>query len=671
MKRLFSLSLIFLVSMLQAQVSDIVNWSYSSNKVSENEYELVIEAKIKEHWHLYSQYLESADGPIATEFRFFAGDEEGGVKHAEIIGKTEESGNLLKEHDPNFNMVLSYYADHAKFTQRIKVLDPNKIVKGDIYYMVCDEKQCLPPEVIDFTFNPKTNVLSKVILKPTQGFEEDKNPFFRKAVDTKNPVINCEVKAEETEGKGMGTVFLLGFFGGLIALLTPCVFPMIPLTVSFFTKGSKDKKKGKMNAFLYGFFIFGIYLLLSVPFHVLDGVSPDILNNISTSVTLNIIFFVVFLFFAFSFFGYYEITLPAKFTNKMDSASDVGGIIGIFFMALTLALVSFSCTGPILGSLLAGSLTADGGAWLLSSGMGGFGLALALPFALFAMFPSMMNSLPSSGGWLNSVKVVLGFAEVALAFKFLSNADLVEHWGILKYETFYVIWIICAIGTGLYLLGKIKFPHDSPIKSLSLTRKVLAVAFLGFAVYLGTAFRYDKESETYAPLSVMSGLAPSPGYSYIYPSHCPLALNCFHDYEEGLAYAKQVNKPVLVDFTGHACVNCRKMEDNVWPVPEIKKIISEEYVLISLYVDDREELPKEDQINYEIKSSGAVKPIRTVGDKWSTLQSETFGSSSQPWYCLISPEEKLLTASVGYTPDVSEYRQFLECGLEGFKKVKK
>lgn len=664
MKRLFSLLLIFMVSMLQAQVGQVVDWSFESKKVSENEYDLIINAKIKDHWHLYSQHLESDDGPIATEIKI---ESEGIV---EVIGEPAESGTLLKEHDPNFDMVLSYYAHDAKFVQRIKMVNSTDVVKGYVYYMVCDETQCLPPEYIDFTFDPKTNTLSRKILEATKVEEGTIDPFKRPSIDLDNPAVDCEVKAEKTQGKGIGTVFLLGFFGGLIALLTPCVFPMIPLTVSFFTKGSKDKKKGKMNAFLYGFFIFGIYVLLSIPFHVLDGLSPDILNNISTSVTLNIIFFVVFLFFAFSFFGYYEITLPAKFTNKMDSASDVGGIIGIFFMALTLALVSFSCTGPILGSLLAGSLTADGGAWLLSSGMGGFGLALALPFALFAMFPSMMNSLPSSGGWLNSVKVVLGFAEVALAFKFLSNADLVQHWGLLKYETFYVIWILCALGAGLYLFGKIKFPHDSPIKKLSGTRKTIAAAFILFAVYLGMAFQYNKESHTYEPLSLMSGLAPSPGYSYVYPSECPLALNCFHDYESGLAYAKKVNKPVLIDFTGHACVNCRKMEDNVWPEPEIKKLISEDYVLISLYVDDREELPAEEQINYEL-TSGTVKAIKTVGDKWSTLQSETFGNNSQPWYCLISPDEKLLTASVGNTPDVSEYRQFLECGLEGFKKVKK
>lgn len=653
-----------MVSMLQAQVGQVVDWSFSTKQISTNEFDLIIDAKIQDHWHLYSQYLESNDGPIATEIKI---ESEGFV---EVIGKTEESGTLKKEHDPNFDMVLSYYAHDAKFVQRVKINEMDSLVKGYIYFMVCDEKQCLPPSYVDFIFNPKSNEFYKKKLVESTPIPVDKNPFLRKGVDRKNPVVDCEVKAEETEGKGIGTVFLLGFFGGLIALLTPCVFPMIPLTVSFFTKGSKDKKKGKMNAFIYGFFIFAIYLLLSVPFHLLDGLSPDILNNISTNVYLNLFFFVIFLFFAFSFFGYYEITLPAKFTNKMDSASNVGGLLGIFFMALTLALVSFSCTGPILGSLLAGSLTADGGAWLLTSGMGGFGLALALPFALFAMFPSMMNSLPSSGGWLNSVKVVLGFAEVALAFKFLSNADLVEHWGLLKYETFYVIWILCAFGVGLYLVGKIKFPHDSPIKSLSLTRKVMAIIFFSFGIYLCTAFSYDKESNSYQPLSLMSGLAPSPGYSYVYPSHCPLALNCFHDYEEGLAYAKKVNKPVLVDFTGYACVNCRKMEDNVWPKPEIKKIISEEYVLISLYVDDKEELPKEEQINYKT-SAGTIKAIRTVGDKWSTLQSESFGNNSQPWYCLISPDEKLLTPSVGNTPNVSEYKQFLECGLEGFKKVKK
>ena len=476
--------------------------------------------------------------------------------------------------------------------------------------------------------------------------------------------INCRRRQQHLEH------LVLGFLGGLVALLTPCVFPMIPLTVSFFTKGSENKSKGLFNAALYGFFILGVYLLLSIPFHLLDSVNPGILNDISTNVWLNIAFFLIFLFFAFSFFGYYELTLPASWSNKASSAEGAGGIIGIFFMALTLALVSFSCTGPILGSLLAGALSSDGGAWQLTAGMGGFGLALALPFALFAAFPSWMNTLPKSGGWLTTVKVVLGFLELALAFKFLSNADLVTRWGLLKIEPFLIIWILIFLGLGLYLFGKIKFPHDSPIAKLSPVRMGLGVLSFAFAVYLMSGFRYDERAGTFSSLTWLSGLAPPAGYSWMHPKKCPNNLDCFKDFGLGLEHAQKNGKPILVDFTGHACVNCRKMEEHVWPENEIYKYLKDDYVLISLYVDEKIELPKEEQIKVKNVQGEGERKLRTKGHKWQHFQTKYFGNNSQPFYVLLSPEGELLNKPVGYTPDVNEYASFLECGLKAFDEVK-
>jgi len=352
--------------------------------------------------------------------------------------------------------------------------------------------------------------------------------------------------------------------------------------------------------------------------------------------------------------------------NKVDTASNLGGLLGTFFMALTLAIVSFSCTGPILGTLLAGAISSDGGAMQLTAGMAGFGLALALPFGLFAAFPGWLNSLPRSGGWLNQVKVVLGFVEVALAVKFLSNADLVEHWGFLRIELFLAIWILCGLGVVAYLMGWIRFPHDSPGYKPGKIALTTAAVFFAFSVYMMTGFRYDEKSETFTSLTLLSGIAPSAGYSYIYPADCPLGLECFHTYEEGLAHAKSVNKPILIDFTGYACVNCRKMEENVWPDPEIYSRISEDYVLISLYVDDRKKLPEEEQFEF-VTAQGRKKKIKTYGDKWATMETETFGTNAQPHYALISPSEELLNIPVGYTPDADEYKEFLDCGLEAFE----
>ncbi|MGE5944842.1 MAG: protein-disulfide reductase DsbD family protein, partial [Flavobacteriales bacterium] len=433
-------------------------------------------------------------------------------------------------------------------------------------------------------------------------------------------------------------------------------------------KSGANKSAGVSKAILYGFFILAVYLILSIPFHLLDSINPDILNDISTNVTLNIIFFLVFVFFAFSFFGYYELTIPASWTNKTSKGENVGGVLGIFFMALTLALVSFSCTGPILGSLLAGSLTADGGAWQLTAGMGGFGLALGLPFALFAMFPNMMNALPKSGGWLNTSKVVLGFFELALAFKFLSNADLVQHWGLLKIEVFLGLWIIIFAGLALYAFGKIKFPHDSPLKKLSFSRIASGILVASFVLYLASGFRVNKETNTFTPLTLLSGLAPPVGYSFLYPNDCPNNLDCFKDLKEGMAYAQKANKPIMLDFTGYACVNCRKMEEHVWPIKKIDDYLRNEYVLISLYVDDKKDLPEDQQILVN-RINGGTRKLENYGHKWANFQTQFFQTNSQPYYVLLSPDGKqILNSPVGYTPDEDDYAQFLQCGLDVLKQ---
>lgn len=483
----------------------------------------------------------------------------------------------------------------------------------------------------------------------------------------KLPLKNVELLQESATASqsntGLWGIFILGFLGGLLALLTPCVFPMIPLTVSFFTKQNKSKGKGIANAILYGFFILLIYVLLSIPFHFLDSIDPEILNTISTNIWLNVAFFIIFLFFAFSFFGYYELTLPSSWSNKMDNASNIGGIVGIFFMAVTLALVSFSCTGPILGSLLAGSLTAEGGAMQLTAGMAGFGVALALPFALFALFPNWLNSLPKSGGWMTTTKVVLGFLELALAFKFLSNADLVAHWGILKREIFIGIWVLIFILMSLYLFGIIRFPHDNLKAKLSKIRVSIGIISTLFSVYLILGLFGQNQ------LKLLSGFPPPAFYTVAeQKSDCPLGLNCFKDFETGLAYAKLQNKPIMLDFTGWACVNCRKMEEHVWSDSEVFQLINDEYVLISLYIDDRKELPEVSQFDFQY-DSGRVKKIKTIGEKWATFQAVNFHTASQPYYVLLSPELEILSAPQQYT-DIETYKNWLEEGIKAYKALK-
>lgn len=639
---------------LSAQTADEpIKLETSVQKISETEYDIVFSATLFKGWYLYSQYNpDEASLPLEITIQ---ANETG----YELVGKATEKDTFAKYSDV-WEKEEIVFKEKAIITQRIQLTNKEITqIKLNFFGQVC-ETACIN---IDENFT--VSLAGKTVNEVISIDEKSQNLSKKLQLDLKNTsLLKNSTTTNSDTSNGLFSIFLLGFVGGLLALLTPCVFPMIPLTVSFFTKQSENKKKGVFNAILYGFFIVLIYILLSLPFHFLDNLDPEILNTISTNVWLNIFFFVVLVFFAFSFFGFYEITLPSSWGNKMDSASSVGGLIGIFFMALTLAIVSFSCTGPILGSLLAGSLTSDGGATQLTAGMTGFGLALALPFALFALFPSWLNSLPKSGGWLNTTKVVLGFLELALAFKFLSNADLVAHWDLLKREVFIGIWIVIFIGLALYLFAKIKFPHDSPIKKLSFSRGSFGVLVISFIIYISPGVMKNPTWN----LSLLSGFPPPQFYSiYEQETACPLGLNCYDDFEEGLAAAKETNKPILLDFTGWACVNCRKMEENVWSEPDIYQLLKEDYILISLYIDDNEkELPIAQQFDF-LKKNGKVKRIETVGDKWSTFQVINFKNASQPFYVLLSPDLEVLNSSQQYT-DRDTYYNWLQEGLKNFNK---
>ncbi len=630
-----------------------VKWTIETEKLSDTEYNLIYKAKIDDHWHLYSQHLPE-EGAIPTEFLY---DSIQKTKYFKLIGEAKESESIT-EYDKVFEMDLTYFDHEATFTQKIEVLDPElKQIESEISFQACDDEKCIfESEIVTFNLDESVSASAGTIDARSKALSEKLNL---------NVTGWDKYQTEEVKEKSNFNIFILGFLGGLIALLTPCVFPMIPLTVSFFTKSAGNNSKGVRDSILYGFFIFLIYVILSLPFHLLDSLDPEILNNISTNVTLNIIFFVIFIAFAISFFGYFELTLPQSWSNALDTkANKIGGWIGVFFMALTLAIVSFSCTGPILGTLLGSSLTSDGGATQLTMGMSGFGLALALPFTLFAMFPKWLNSLPKSGGWLNTVKVVLGFLELALALKFLSNADLVEHWGLLKREVFIGLWVIIGLGLFLYLIGKIKFPHDGPLKKISFSRWSFAFLVLAFVIYLIPGLLKNPTWN----LNALSGFPPPAPYSiYERDSECPLGLNCYKDLAEGAVAAKEQGKPIMLDFTGWACVNCRKMEEQVWSKDKVYSILSEDYIIVSLYVDDRKELPKDAQFQY-IKPNGNIKNIKTIGDKWATLQTINFQNNSQPYYVLLNHDMELLNYPEAYVPDVDEYSAWLQAGLENFEE---
>lgn len=581
---------------------------------------------------------------------------------ASITG-IDEKGHLQNSRDTTLGADTRYFTGDVQWIVHLRpsAAHPSTDLKGVVTYMAKFGKDSVigPVDVpFRYTYAADGNLVAKSTSLKVAG------DMLRLAgIDLTNPVNKCGgTGTENSRSKGLLSIFILGFLGGLLGLIMPCTFPMIPLTVGFFTKQAGSRSRGIANAFLYGFFIFLIYVLISVPFYFLKANNANILNTISTNVWLNIAFAVVFLVFALSFFGLFEITLPSSISNTVDSRSDIRSLGGIFFMALTLAIVSFSCTGPILGSLLVGALSQSGGAVQLTVAMAGFGLALGLPFALFALFPNWLATLPRSGNWMNTVKKVFAFIELALMLKFLSNADLVSHWGLLKRETFFGLWIAIGLALVLYLFGVLKFHHDPPPARLSKTRIIIALVFLAFVVYLLPGLTNTR----FANRSLVSGFPPPLSYSLYGPGPTKgVEANVVNDYDKAVQLAKKEHKPILIDFTGWACVNCRKMEENVWPQQDVKGLIKGDYILVSLYVDDRAQLPDDQQFVFTT-GDGSKKEIRTVGDKFATLQSENFGNASQPFYVLLSPDEKLLTYPVGYTPDPRAYARWLQCGLDAY-----
>jgi thiol:disulfide interchange protein DsbD len=707
MKRFLAvLVLIGLCASVNAQIYDPVKWEYTQKAISNTEVELQFTATMEEHWHIYGVYLPEEATPLPTAFLFTETDDYC------LIGKLKEP-KPIKEFDPNFEEELQYHEGTVTFKQRIKVnTSKDFILKAERSFMVCNEFTCLPPDYYDVEFEikgaptdgtcedkkeepkvveiepsneskPNDATTEPVVEEVASGVDEEKLEIDyakeNESASTKSKEESDVAKAEspkEKKSKSVWAVFIFGFLGGFAALLTPCVFPMIPLTVSFFTKRSKTKAKGMANALIYGVSIIGLYTGLGYFITVVFG--SDALNAFSTNPYVNIAFFVLLVVFAISFFGAFEITLPSSWVNKADQASDKGGLLGIFFMAFTLALVSFSCTGPIIGTLLVEA--SRGGIQGPLMGMFGFSLALALPFALFAAFPGWLNSLPKSGGWLNSVKVVLGFIELAFAFKFLSTADLVWQAGILPREWFIAAWIAIFTLLTLYLLGKFRMPHDSPMDKLSVPRLLFATLTLMFTIYLVPGMWG-------APLKLISGFPPPMFYSEspngigggnslaalpgqeipegADPEHCPHQLNCFHDFDEGLAHAKKVNKPVMLDFTGWGCVNCRKMEEQVWSDPRVLEILREDVVLISLYVDERERLAEEEQFVSDLTG----KKIKTIGNKWSEFQIRHFASNAQPQYIILDHQSmEPLNGTTAYDPDIDYYIEWLNNGVKAFKE---
>ncbi len=642
-----------------------VTWSFEHKRIGEREFEIIAHAKTEGKWHIYSAYLPADDGPIATEFNLLK--EEGVKEVSDII----EVGDVVTEFDENFQLDLSYFKKNGTVIRRVKIDRDQLTLPAEVYFMTCDDKRCLTPEGIEHEFELSTDepIVEATQIETLSGAENEKTDGLQKDASHK----------EDREGqRSLWVIFLLSFGGGFAALLTPCVFPMIPMTVSFFTKQSKTRAKGISNAIIYGVSIIALYTLLGFAITYFFG--ADALNAMSTNEWFNFAFFVLLMVFAISFLGAFEITLPSSWVNKADRASDRGGLIGIFFMAVTLSLVSFSCTGPIIGTLLVDAAV-HGGIMGPLIGMFGFSLALALPFGLFAAFPGWLNAMPKSGGWLNTVKVVLGFLEMALAFKFLSNADLVLQLGIITREVFLAIWIGIMIMLAIYLLGLIRMPHDSPLEKLSVGRSLFATLTIIFIIYMIPGMWG-------APLKVISGFPPPMHYSEspqgvgfagggttvsasdipegADPDKCPHNLNCFKDYEVGMEYAKTVNKPVLLDFTGHACVNCRKMEEQVWSDARVLELLRDEVVLISLYVDERKKLPEDERFVSEVTG----KKVKTVGNKWSAFQAERFGTNSQPYYQFVNLKGDPLGESAAYDPNINKYINWLETGIELFEGQK-
>ena len=624
---------------LNAQDIEPVNWDYNVNKINDNEYNISFSASILNGWKLYSQFSPD-EGALPTSFRFI-----NNISDFEADELFNEDDYIVG-FDNVFKMDLFYYENDANFNQNIKLLDKDlNQIKVEIDYSSCDDELCIfRNETFNVVFDNSiiTTESDNVTLEDVRRYSALELDLDKSNYDSNNFI----------EKSNYFEIFIFGLIAGFLALLTPCVFPMIPLTVSYFIDESKLSYSGAISASLYGGFIVLIYILLSIPFHVFDSLNPNILNTISTNVYVNIAFFVVFILFAISFFGYFDIVIPSNIISGSEKKSDKGGIIGIFFMSLTLALVSFSCTGPILGSLLAGSLSsAQSGATQLTYGMFGFGVALAFPFTLLAFYPKYLSLIPKSGIWLKKLKVSLGFIELALAFKFLSNADLVEGWGILKREIFILIWVVIFLSMSLYLFGsyfgRLKFNYKS----------ISGWVFLLFSFFLLSGI-YDSKN-----VRLLSGILPPEFYSVVEKQNeCPLGLNCFKNYDEGKEYAVENNKIILLDFTGWACANCRRMEENVWSKPKIFELLDNNYVIISLYVDDRTELSDNEKFKY-INKSGRIQYINNIGRRWSLFQQINFNNASQPYYVAMLPSGKILSEPIQFTSD-KKFQNWLETSIE-------
>lgn len=710
---------LFPVLSLQAQILDPVSWTFSSEPgPSSDEVVLFFTADIEEGWNVYATQVEPG-GPIPTSVVF-----EPSGNYAPV-GGVREDGQAVEGFDAIFEMDIKKFKNQAVFSHTVKLNTPETTISGYIEFMVCDDLRCLPPQEVPFEIPVATaDLLAAQPDKEPQAPQQDAGlngakeksvaeaastesnqpvpplrdeAIFQKEESREDPVALAGDVADETSPMGQQptaimetssagsgersilAIFLAGFVGGVAAFLMPCIFPMLPLTISYFTKGAQSKGNAVGRSMFYGVSIIVIYVSLGLLITMIFG--ADSLNSLSTNGVLNFLFFLLLVVFAASFLGAFELNLPSSWTTKMDARADKDGLTGIFFMAFALALVSFSCTGPIIGTLLV-QAASMGEVLGPAVGMAGFSLALALPFTLFSMFPKWMQSLPKSGGWLNSVKVVLGLLELALALKFLSNVDLAYHWGWFDRELFLSLWIVIFAILGFYLLGKIRFPNDSQVTVLSPFRAFMAIGVLAFTIYMIpglwgaplkaiSAFlppQHTQDFDLYTPTlyggmaSVAPTQAPVEDRKYGDLFHAPLNLNPFYDYQEGLAYARKTNKPVLIDFTGHACVNCRKMEASVWPDPQVLKLLKEDYVLVQLYVDDKTTLPEQEQF----VSDFSGRKITTIGRKWSDLQASKFKANSQPYYVLMSPDEELLATPKGADYNVDNFVRYLRLGLENY-----
>lgn len=660
-KRLFFCWLLtaILAMPVLAQIQEPVKFNSELKRISDTEAEIVFNAVIEKGWHVYSTDLGDG-GPISATFNV------DNISGAEVDGKLLPQGNEMEKMDPIFGMKVRFFESKATFVQKIKITDEKFNIKGYLEYGACNDENCLPPTSVDFEFSGTANAASisagndnktvednapsAIALTPLKIGATDKIDYWK-------PVINELNSFGEHAGEESMSwiyIFLTGLAGGLLALFTPCVWPIIPMTVSFFLKRTKDKKKGIRDAWTYGASIVVIYLTLGLAITLVFGASA--LNALSTNAVFNILFCLMLLVFAASFFGAFEITLPSKWSNAVDSkAEQTTGLLSIFLMAFTLSLVSFSCTGPIIGFLLV-EVSTTGSVVAPAIGMLGFAIALALPFTLFALFPSWLKSMPKSGGWMNVIKVTLGFLELAFALKFLSVADLAYGWRILDRETFLALWIVIFALLGMYLLGKIKFPHDDDGQKVSVPRFFLALISLSFAVYMVPGLWG-------APLKAVSAFAP-PMQTQDFNLYKNEVHAKFTDYEAGMEYARANNKPVMLDFTGYGCVNCRKMELAVWTDQNVSKLLTEDYVLITLYVDDKTKLAEP----IKVTENGKERTLRTVGDKWSYLQRSKFGANAQPFYVLVDNEGMPLNKSYSYDEDIKLYIDFLETGLKNYKK---